>query len=784
MHATSDTPQLLTADESGVFKLWDIRNFACIQTFEIDNESDAHLKRINSKVQQLAVPLLTSFTSLPKHRCVVAAGRSVHKFTVVQEAIIDTTDEHPVLAVHYNTIDSIFTTVSPKSVCMWHAHTGALLTILPYNSSSSISTSAVVQQDGSSSGSGSSSTDSTSAQSNNSNGGEITAASADRCGRQLILGDQSGAVRMLDCASSSYVKRFDKPCSRSSTSKQQHMQNATTRSSLTTAAQCNNIKKDVVSVIFVPEYRLVITATANTVWVCDDAIADSGTVLRCITNAAPVDSSITTMAYSCTIVQQQHANYKYLPHDVTHTGACMQHTEPDTAEVVVQLAVNAALQAHITCLPTDSQELVVCMCNSVQLLGVSAQALSVYGNVSMLIPMTVTAVACSIEAPPICSSTATCSTDQQQELSATQSYANITNIDSSNNSSSISSSMTSADDNKFVGCLESTFERYWGAKGALHDRQLLAHSVTGIEWHDPSVAYLLYSGDEGGNLTVTDLKPLLLKLPVYYNDAALRPLQSAIVVANPRRVEQRDATAAVAYSRSSSYTNSSYTDSGHSETEGLPEGLPVLTSLYTWRAHTDSVLTVTLVQHPPALATSGLDRLVRIWSPQGGPLGTLRQSQKTSVSNTSTIATAASTTVTTPAGTATATGAAAGMTSEQHSSNSMLHNSSISNGTSSPKAVAKSAGGRGSSSADVSSDVITPWLFRPDRSELRASRAIAAAAVMKQLALAESAENAASGTTDSTSISIATKVTLSSGISCDLRCAKAQHNTAQAGVPA
>jgi hypothetical protein len=191
-------------------------------------------------------------------------------------------------------------------------------------------------------------------------------------------------------------------------------------------------------------------------------------------------------------------------------------------------------------------------------------------------------------------------------------------------------------------------------------------------------------------------------------------------------------------------------------------------------------------------------RLVRIWSPQGAPLGTLRQSQKTSVSNTSTTATAASTTVTTPAGTATATGAAAGMTSEQHSANSTLLNSSISNGSSSPKAVAKSAGGRGSSSADVSSDVITPWLFRPDRSELRASRAIAAAAVMKQLALAESAESAANGTTDSTSISIATKVTccynsflsniknvaLSSGISCDLRCAKAQHSTAQAGVPA
>jgi hypothetical protein len=63
-----------------------------------------------------------------------------------------------------------------------------------------------------------------------------------------------------------------------------------------------SLLQDVVSVIFVPEYRLVITASANTVWVCDDATVDSGTVLRCITNAAPANSNITTMAYRCALV--------------------------------------------------------------------------------------------------------------------------------------------------------------------------------------------------------------------------------------------------------------------------------------------------------------------------------------------------------------------------------------------------------------------------------------------------------------------------------------------------
>jgi hypothetical protein len=106
-------------------------------------------------------------------------------FYIMYYILLLCTDEHPVLAVHYNTVDSIFTTVSPKSVCMWHAHTGALLSILPYSSSSSSSSStADVQHDGSTNSGSSSGTDSVTAHSSHRNGGEITAVSADRCGRQ------------------------------------------------------------------------------------------------------------------------------------------------------------------------------------------------------------------------------------------------------------------------------------------------------------------------------------------------------------------------------------------------------------------------------------------------------------------------------------------------------------------------------------------------------------------------------------------------------------------------
>lgn len=35
-----DTPQIVTADVDGIFKVWDIRNFACMQTFSAENTGE------------------------------------------------------------------------------------------------------------------------------------------------------------------------------------------------------------------------------------------------------------------------------------------------------------------------------------------------------------------------------------------------------------------------------------------------------------------------------------------------------------------------------------------------------------------------------------------------------------------------------------------------------------------------------------------------------------------------------------------------------------------------
>ena len=43
-----DTPQIITADVSGVVKVWDIRTFACVQTFSKEDEGD--IAKISSVV--------------------------------------------------------------------------------------------------------------------------------------------------------------------------------------------------------------------------------------------------------------------------------------------------------------------------------------------------------------------------------------------------------------------------------------------------------------------------------------------------------------------------------------------------------------------------------------------------------------------------------------------------------------------------------------------------------------------------------------------------------------
>ena len=54
------TNELVTADSSGVFKIWDLRNFMCCQTFTSEHEQGGEIVRV-AKRRAAALPTPTSF---------------------------------------------------------------------------------------------------------------------------------------------------------------------------------------------------------------------------------------------------------------------------------------------------------------------------------------------------------------------------------------------------------------------------------------------------------------------------------------------------------------------------------------------------------------------------------------------------------------------------------------------------------------------------------------------------------------------------------------------------
>ncbi|KUG01127.1 putative WD repeat-containing protein [Phytophthora nicotianae] len=104
----SDTPQIITADVDGVFKVWDIRNFACMQTFTAENMGDVKNILIKFDYEKLENPELT--------------------------------DDHPVFCALYNPTSLSFITAAGRDVKIWDARLGKLIRVYRDLSSSDLTT--------------------------------------------------------------------------------------------------------------------------------------------------------------------------------------------------------------------------------------------------------------------------------------------------------------------------------------------------------------------------------------------------------------------------------------------------------------------------------------------------------------------------------------------------------------------------------------------------------------------------------------------------------------------
>ncbi|CAM9999174.1 unnamed protein product, partial [Phaeothamnion confervicola] len=102
---------LVSGDVAGVFKLWDLRNFGCIQTFVVGAAGSV------GRGLGLCSP----------YRKLVCGGRFISCFQQLRDVDADVADATPVLSIGYNTSDLTFWTASATTLKVWDAESGVSL---------------------------------------------------------------------------------------------------------------------------------------------------------------------------------------------------------------------------------------------------------------------------------------------------------------------------------------------------------------------------------------------------------------------------------------------------------------------------------------------------------------------------------------------------------------------------------------------------------------------------------------------------------------------------------
>ena len=123
--SVDNSPELITADTSGVFKLWDIRNFQCVQTFSANLTGNEN--KDSSKLSCFFHARLPSRNAMQKEddSRIYAASKMLFSFDqarVVHEA---TTDYFNVNWICWIDESSLIITASDRNIIIWDALIGS-----------------------------------------------------------------------------------------------------------------------------------------------------------------------------------------------------------------------------------------------------------------------------------------------------------------------------------------------------------------------------------------------------------------------------------------------------------------------------------------------------------------------------------------------------------------------------------------------------------------------------------------------------------------------------------
>lgn len=119
--------EMITADAGGMFKLWDVRNFQCIQTFFSSTTTNGESTRANASLNtfyHVKLPSQTSMQLEDDYR-IFAAAKTLYCFD--QERIVheSTTDFSNVHWVAWNSESLTIVTASERNIIIWDALAGS-----------------------------------------------------------------------------------------------------------------------------------------------------------------------------------------------------------------------------------------------------------------------------------------------------------------------------------------------------------------------------------------------------------------------------------------------------------------------------------------------------------------------------------------------------------------------------------------------------------------------------------------------------------------------------------
>jgi WD40 repeat protein len=245
MKLVAGTSQLITADAGSTIKIWDVRDFACVQTFVGDEKWVTPRNAPKYQVSSVIV--------IDEQKRVVLASGQAHSFECQKLENPDLTDDAPIIYAAYNATSLTFISVSTNEVKIWDAKTGSMLRTYKHLGGDPDNV-------------------------------ELTAVCLDDRQRKFILGDHLGFISVCDYLNGADLKGFN--------------YTDATRPGLDRA------HSELVSkLVYCNEHKIVISASWDrTICVHDERVADTGILLRTMTGGHVSDISALAYSYNLSVI--------------------------------------------------------------------------------------------------------------------------------------------------------------------------------------------------------------------------------------------------------------------------------------------------------------------------------------------------------------------------------------------------------------------------------------------------------------------------------------------------